>query len=102
MAGRGRGPGQVIRFATRARNRRKITSFWSGVRDALDWVLGDKNEHPLTKQASEKYPPDMRAIGDLAREARRRRRTDVPPEYRRGVRECLAWIYGYRRREPGA
>jgi hypothetical protein len=97
----GPGPGQVVVYAEGVKRRRNTTPHGVGVRAALAWVLGEKNEHPLTNEASDGYPPNMQAITDVARDATASRKyPKLSSEYLRGVRDCLRWINGTRSREP--
>jgi hypothetical protein len=102
MAISGRGPGEVVKFAKKAkedRDKDKDSMKWQGVLDALDWVLGDQDKDPIDNQAT--GLPDMEAIVEMATKAK-----DGPPKdseykstYYKGVWECLGWIVG-RRSEP--
>jgi hypothetical protein len=100
------GPGEVLRFAEGFGARRRDTDRIEGVRAALSWALGERNEHPVTNESSNRYPPDMRAIAKAAQEARvaaRRSSRSAPVlsrEYCRGVQECLSWICGRRSGQP--
>jgi hypothetical protein len=101
------GPGQVLRFAEKVKNRKRGNERMDGVRAALSWVLGEDNKHPLTKEPGNqyRYPPDFNAITKVANDARTaiRRPTRLSPrlpaDYCKGVWECLRWIDG-KRREP--
>lgn len=100
------GPGQIINFAQEVKDSWDDSPRAVGVRTALSWALGERNEHPLTNRRSKKYPPDINAITKVAREARAvirrpsRLERPVDPECCRGVWECLSWIYRNKARRP--
>lgn len=100
------GPGQVLKFARDLDARRRDTDRAKGVRAALSWALGERNEHPVTNEVGNGDPPDMRSIAKAAQEAQsaaRRPSRSVPVlsrEYGRGVHDCLSWICGRRPGQP--
>jgi hypothetical protein len=73
-----------------------------GARAALAWALAENNAHPLTHEPGKPYPPDMRAITRVAREAKATIRTEsrFDADHCQGVWECLSWIYGDRAQAP--
>lgn len=102
------GPGEVLRFAEEVKSGWRDTDDRArGVRSALAWVLGERNEHPVaSKPAKGKgHPPNMNQIRRAGRDAfaaGRRATSDgssMPTrDYYKGVRECLSWISSGKRK----
>ena len=100
------GPGGVLRFAEEVSGWRG-TERTRGIRIALEWVLGESIEHPVSSRSAKKTskPPTMREIkrahGEAWTAGRKVGRvgTRAPrggssssADYYEGVRECLRWI----------
>jgi hypothetical protein len=89
------GPGQVFALAQQAAESWADSEYAEGVRAAMVWVFEDGGRHPLSFQ-SRAGLPDMKAISKAAQEAKSGAGSQphLDNDYRRGVRECLAWIDG--------
>jgi hypothetical protein len=100
------GPGGVLKFAEQVKSWHE-SERTNGIRFALEWVLGESNEHPVASRVSKAKdkPPNMREIKRVRGEARTAQRkagkadrraprvgSSSSADYYKGVLECLRWI----------
>jgi hypothetical protein len=101
------GPGGVMKFAEEVKRSRHESERTNGIRFALEWVLGESNEHPVASKVTRAggKPPTMREIRRVRGEARTAQRkaghtgrraprvgSSSSSDYYKGVSECLHWI----------
>jgi hypothetical protein len=68
-----KGPSEVLRLAEKQSSRPGDSDRAAGVRAALSWALGKREEHPITNQnnqGNKRRPPDMGTIAKVAHEAK--------------------------------